>query len=220
MPSTLLPQAFWFRVAVPCIRVDGVPKSGRAKSLFDLAESCRLPDFAALDGRSSWVDARAAWNERGLALQFQIRGKQGPIVPSHTPVDFADGIQVWIDTRDARDVHRATKYCHRYFFSFESNVPTGFDMKVQLLKIHRAAAEPSGVRPDSVRAQGEAFRGGWSVRAFLPAAALHGFDPDTTRRLGFTYQVTDAVRPPQWLTLGSEFPVAEDPSLWATLELA
>lgn len=219
MPATLLPNAFWFRVAVPCREIADIPKTGPAKILFDLPESHRLPDFTSLDGKPSWLDARAAWNNRGLAFQFEVRGKQGAVVASHTPAEYADGVQLWIDTRDARDVHRATKFCHRYFLSFESNVPTNLDMKVQLLKIHRAAGDPSGVRSEAVRVQGLALRGGWIVRVFLPSAALHGYDPETNRRLGFTYQVTDATCPPRWLTVGGEFPVAEDPSLWATLEL-
>ena len=58
-----------------------------------------------------------------------------------------------------------------------------------------------------------------SRMGLLPAEALNGFDPDTNRRLGFAYQVTDPDRGDQFLGVGREFPVAEDPSLWATLEL-
>ena len=57
------------------------------------------------------------------------------------------------------------------------------------------------------------------MEMFLPAEALHGFDPETNRRLGFAYLVTDPDREDQYLTVGREFPIGEDPSLWATLEL-
>jgi hypothetical protein len=63
------------------------------------------------------------------------------------------------------------------------------------------------------------LRMGWRMEVFLTAEALHGFDPETNRRLGFAYQVTDPVRGDQFLSVGREFPVGEDPSLWATLEL-
>ena len=38
---------------------------------------------------------------------------------------------------------------------------------------------------------------------FLPAAALNGFDPETNRRLGFAYQVSDHMREDQFLGVGS-----------------
>jgi len=42
--------------------------------------------------------------------------------------------------------------------------------------------------------------------------ALNGFDPETNRRLGFAHQVTDPEREDQFLGVGREFPIAEDPS--------
>ena len=54
---------------------------------------------------------------------------------------------------------------------------------------------------------------------FLPAKALHGFDPETNRRLGFAFQVSDAEREDQFLGVGRDFPIGENPSLWSTLEL-
>ena len=49
--------------------------------------------------------------------------------------------------------------------------------------------------------------------------ALNGFDPDTNRRLGFAYQIADHVHDDQFLGVGREFPLGENPSLWSTLEL-
>ena len=73
------------------------------------------------------------------------------------------------------------------------------------------------VRPDPSRA--ELLKTGWSLELFLPAKALHGFDPETNRRLGFAYQVSDHEREDQFLGVGREFPLGENPSLWSTLEL-
>ena len=54
---------------------------------------------------------------------------------------------------------------------------------------------------------------------FLPAAVLTGFDPEEHPRWGFTYVVHDRERGNQVLSVGTDFPVAEDPSLWSVLEL-
>lgn len=65
----------------------------------------------------------------------------------------------------------------------------------------------------------ERIKGGYRLETFLPAAALNGFDPEEHPRLGFFYAVRDLEHGEQTLSVGTEFPFADDPSLWATLEL-
>ena len=60
---------------------------------------------------------------------------------------------------------------------------------------------------------------GYVMSAFIPAAALTGFNPTDHPRLGFTYYLFDRELGQQFFSLGSEFPFASDPSLWGTLEL-
>ena len=62
-------------------------------------------------------------------------------------------------------------------------------------------------------------RTSWVLELFLSSQALNGFDPDTNRRLGFAYQIADFVHDDQFLGVGRDFPVGENPSLWTTLEL-
>ena len=75
-------------------------------------------------------------------------------------------------------------------------------------------------RPAWSSPRAERTLSGWRLELFFPAESLHGFDPETNRRLGFAYQVTDPDRGDQFFGVGREFPVGEDPSLWATLRLA
>jgi hypothetical protein len=63
-------------------------------------------------------------------------------------------------------------------------------------------------------------KNGYWLEAFLPAAVLHGFDPEQNPRLGFYYAVRDAELGEQFLSVGADFPYWEDPSLWSVLELA
>ncbi len=53
----------------------------------------------------------------------------------------------------------------------------------------------------------------------MPGSVLNGFDPEQNPRLGFYYAVRDAELGEQVLSVGSEFPYWEDPSLWSVLEL-
>lgn len=212
-PAPLLPQAFWFRVAAACERIDALPrKRGR---LLDLPAQCRLPDLAELEGEPSWADVRTAWNPGGLGIAIEVSGLSTRSRDAAPPPGA--GVQLWLDTRDTRDVHRATRFCHHFAVTFEERSPGG--VKVAQKPIHRATADAPTAAADDIVAQAERLKGGWRVELFFNAQALHGFDPETNRRLGFAYQVRDGWREDQFFGVGAEFPIATDPSLWSTLEL-
>jgi hypothetical protein len=219
MTTPLLPQAFWFRLAVPCRRVDGLPLPAAKGRLLDLPDSCALPRTAALDGKPSWADVRVAWNPSGLAIAVEAAGSNGARAAAVRPAG-ADGLQLWVDTRDTRDVSRATRFCHRFvakLVGLGGRGPLG--VEVAQRSIARALADAPTCRPEVIPARAERLRNGWRLELFLPAEVLNGFDPETNRRLGFAYQVSDPDREDQFLGVGREFPVGENPSLWATLEL-
>jgi len=48
---------------------------------------------------------------------------------------------------------------------------------------------------------------------------LAGYDPEQHPRLGVYYAVRDHEKGDQFLAVNADFPVADDPSLWAVLEL-
>ena len=220
MGKPLLPQAFWFRFCAVCPRVDEIPCSSVRGGLLDLPEVCTLPDFAALEGRTSWASVRVGWNPHGLGIAVLAVGRAGQeTVTLERPEGFAD-VDFWIDTRDTRNVSRATRFCHR-FSAHLTLSRGGKSLGVELTQraIARALADAPMTASDKLKAQASLTRSGWTLEIFLPASALHGFDPDTNRRLGFAYQVSDHERESQFLGVGRDFPVGENPSLWATLEL-
>jgi hypothetical protein len=224
MTAPLLPQAFWFRLAIPCRRIEGLPRRASAGRLLDLPASCRLPTTAPLDGLTSWADVRAAWNPGGLAVAVEAAARPGPrMAADEYRPEGIDGLQVWIDTRDTRTVSRATRFCHKFNARLRGLAGRGaLQVEVQQKPIARAVADAPIGRSDLIQARAERLQGGgWRLELYLPAEVLHGFDPDTNRRLGFAYQVTDPdpERQDQFLGVGREFPVGENPSLWSTLEL-
>jgi hypothetical protein len=218
MSAPLLPQAFWFRLAIPCRRIDGLPRTqGR---LLDLPEACILPGTATLEGREPWAEVRVAWNPGGLAIAVEATGRAGTIRHDPDRPEAAEGVEVWVDTRDTRTIHRASRFCHRFVAVLaprgRASAP---DVAVAQKTIHRALADAPSCPPGSISARAERRRGGWRLELFLPAEALHGFDPETNRRLGFSYRAIDPDGADQFLGVGREFPVGEDPSLWSVLEL-
>ncbi len=218
MTRALLPQAFWFRVAVTARRIDAMrPTEG--PRVLDLPASSALPDFAQLEGSTSWAQVRAGWNPLGLGLMVVADGLSDEQLDIGRPEGFAE-VHFWVDTRDTRDVSRATRFCHHFVVRIARWSSRGkLEADVSQRPIARAVADAPIYRGDLILSRAEITKSGWSLELFLPAQALNGFDPDTNRRLGFAYQISDRVRPDQFLGVGREFPVGENPSLWATLEL-
>jgi hypothetical protein len=214
----ILPQAFWFRISVPCLHVDDMPGSGPSGRLLELPESCALPGLQQIGGPASWAEVRVGWNALGLGIVVLADGVSEQQM-SPRPEGFAIA-HFWIDTRDTRTVSRATRFCHHFVARLEPRKTRGqLGVKVGMRSIARAVAEPPPCPPDLIASRAQVSRSGWTLEVFLPAQAFNGFDPETNRRLGFAYQITDFVRDDQFLGVGRDFPVAENPSLWATLEL-
>jgi hypothetical protein len=87
-------------------------------------------------------------------------------------------------------------------------------------KINRALEDAPMAAANTVALRVFTKVGGYTLEAFVPAAAMHGYDPEQHSRLGFFYAVRDEELGEQTLSVGPEFPFWEDPSLWSVLELA
>ena len=131
----------------------------------------------------------------------------------------SDGLQVWIDTRDVHNVHRANRFCHRFIF-----LPDGGGRRLDgpmaaWLAINRAREQPRPIEAGQLHVRSEKRPHGYRLEAMIDAAALTGFDPSEHPRLGFALAVIDRELGEQTLGVGSPMAYQEDPSLWATLEL-
>jgi len=167
----------------------------------------------------SWAEVRVGWNAQGLGIAVLAEGVADVQLASDRPEGFADA-QFWVDTRDTRDVSRATRFCHRFVAPLRVRESgRRLDVDVAQRPIARALADPPMSKSGLIEARAELGRSGWLLELFLPAQVLHGFDPDTNRRLGFAYQIADHVREDQFLGVGRDFPIGENPSLWTTIEL-
>jgi hypothetical protein len=214
----LIPGPFLFRVAYPCQYIKGLP-SPDADRLLDLPATCRIDNFAGPEGKANYADVRVAWNTLGLAVQAEVKGKSQEPQGQATRLRGSDGLTLWIDTRDARTSHRASRYCHQYHF-----LPTGGGADADepvfgQTKINRALQDAPMASTAEVPFRCHRNKRGYILEAFLPATVLGGFDPEQNRRLGFYYAVRDSELGNQVLSVGAEFPYWEDPSLWSVLEL-
>ena len=216
----IVPNRFLVRVAHPCPFVKDAPRDpDEDDHLVDLPDAARLDNFAALDGAKNFADVRLAWNDFGLAVQCEVKGKEQPPAGDADKPKSADGLWLFVDTRDARAGHRASRFCHHFLLLAAGGGADKDEPVVAQAKINRAQQDAPAANLGDVLVRGSRVRGGYRLEAFVPAAALHGFDPQEHPRLGVYYCVRDQELGDQFLGVGWDFPFAEDPSLWAVLEL-
>jgi len=214
----LVPYGFLFRLAYPCLYLTDIPRES-SDDLLDLPEVCRLDNLADLDGRHNFADVRLAWNEGGIALQVEVRGKDQLPAGDVARPRQSDGVTLWLDSRDARTSPRASRYCHQLHFLAAGGGPERDEPVFVQTRINRALHDAPLVTGNAVAFQCLRRRSGYLLEAFLPAPTLNGFDPEQNPRLGFFYAVRDRELGEQTLGVGSDFPYGEDPSLWCVLEL-
>jgi hypothetical protein len=218
--NTLLAPRFLFRFAVPVLRRGVIWKAGGVA----LEESHRLLNLAELDAGTAdrepaFADVRMAWSPDGLVFNVRVDGKRQAPWCREGRLEDSDGFTVWIDTRATLNIHRASRYCHRYVF-----LPTGGghgqnEPLADQLLINRARENARPIRPRELQAASKLTKSGYWLAALVPAVALGGWDPQQHRQIGFTYAVFDRELGRQTFATGSAFPFEEDPTCWAAVEL-
>ena len=206
-----------------------LPSSGRGPSrrgqlrLLGLPDACRLPQTALLDGKQPWAEVKVGWNPQGLAVEIEAEGKLDTLGNDERP-EVGFGVQLWIDTRDTRNVSRATRFCHR----FDARILTGtardaVRVSIQQKPIARGKRGRCPDRKEPVdrvsdrKTENTLAAGG--VLAFGNAARVRSRDEPAAR-----FRVSEFMDPDRGGEFLAEwglaqFPVGENPSLWSTLEL-
>lgn len=214
--SAVLPPAFFFKFAIPVMFQAEMPQ--KRGGLLKLSDACRLPQVNLLENETPFAELRLAWNEKGLGVSVEVRGKSMPVSSQAGNPTASDGLQIWIDTRNTQSIHRASRFCHRFcFLPVESETkPTPIGRE---LSINRAREDRELANSEDLGVECKIRKDGYRLEAWLPAKSLVGFDPDANPQLGFYSLIQDAELGRQFLTVNDDFPFAEDPSVWSTLEL-
>jgi len=155
-----------------------------------------------------------AWNESGIGVQVSVAQKRQLPWCRDSRLDDSDGFHLWVDTRSSPGIHRATQFCHRFLWMPAGGGPQREHPVAALIPINRARANPKPIRADALKIAAVPRHDGYQLSGFAPAGCLTGFDPSDQRRIGFYYAVVDRELGWQTFSLGPEYPVIEDPSLW------
>jgi len=218
--NTLIAPRFLFRFAVPVARHEPIWSPGGV----ELDESYRLPNLAALDAGTAdaerpFADVRMAWGPDGLLFNVHVTGKKQPLWCRDSRLDDSDGLSVWIDTRATLNIHRASRYCHRFAFLPAGGGRGHAEPLADQLLINRARENARPVRARELQVASRITKNGYWLAALAPAVALGGYDPQQHRQLGFTYAVFDRELGLQTFAAGQAFPFDEDPTCWALVEM-
>lgn len=214
----LLPSRFLVRLLYSCPYVKDMPLDDE-DSIIELPEAARLDSFADMDDAPNFADVRLGWNETGVGFTVDVKGKENFPIGDVARPRQSDGVTLWIDTRGDRTSHRATRTCHQFHFLAAGGGANKDEPAFVQTKIHRALQDAPLSSSADVPFRFEQRKGGYRVEAFLSANVLTGFDPDQHPRLGVFYAVRDFEKGEQTPGADSDFPFAEDPSLWASMEL-
>ena len=212
-----IPRRAFFAFAFACpYRSDPPVIDGQLR---DWDDRFKMPDLIDLEGERVFAGVFTAWNETGLYLALEVSKPAALAVDPRRPAR-GDGLQVWVDTRDVRGAHRASRYCHHFCFLPRGGGDAGSEPLAAQLRIRRARAQARICDPAEFSVASRVLKIGYRMEVHIPATALTGFDPDENTRLGFTYLLKDRRLGRQSWTADEPLPVSYDPSLWGTLELA
>jgi hypothetical protein len=186
-----------------------------------LPDEAILPCLSAeLAGQAKFAQVRLAVGKDALFLQADVQGKQKLPWCRESRMEDSDGLHVWIDTRNSREIHRATKYCSRFGFSPMGRGPKADLPFVGWAPINRARENPSPPPDDQMAIRARITEGRYRLVAALHFDALAGLDLADFPTVGFYFAVADRELGWQSLALQPDLPVMDNPSLWAQLKLA
>lgn len=188
---------------------------------WQLPPEAELPPLgASISGQNQFARLRLAVSDSALWISAHVTGKRQLPWCRESRIEDSDGLHVWLDTRNSREVHRATRFCHRFVFA-----PLGRGAKSEKpfagwAPINRARENSRPPAEKLLYAQSKVTATSYDLFATLQWQALSGFDRADFPVIGFYVAVVDRELGWQSLGLSPPLPVVEDPSLWYDINLA
>ncbi|HSX26850.1 MAG TPA: hypothetical protein VLE89_07600 [Chlamydiales bacterium] len=173
-----------------------------------------LPSTADMLDEESFADVYAAWNVDKLAFYIAVHRPFQKVGEG----DFrrGDSVELFIDTRDLKSKGVVSRFCHHFVF-FPVQVQNFLGREVTRFRnedMHRLC------HPEDLQVNADLDEDSYRLSIEIPAHCLHGFDPVSFPRLGFTYRINRAEGPPQHFAVSSdEYTIEQHPATWGTLQL-
>ncbi|MEM8727163.1 MAG: hypothetical protein AAGE99_00385 [Chlamydiota bacterium] len=189
----LSPAPFFdVRVAVPKADKNGLFKRGV------------VLDGSGLTGEGSLAQVSLLWSLTGLF--FAVDVKRG--------IETGDCLELFIDTRDLKNSHVISRFCHHFIFYPEE------EKGVEMNRFRGDDSHPLA-DPSLFSIKTTVKRSAYLIEIGVPQKVLYGYDPLEFKRLGFTYRFRKKSGERQHFNLSSDlFHIEKHPALWASLILS
>lgn len=173
-----------------------------------------LPDTTGWLAEERFADVALAWSHAGITIQVFV-GK--PFEEAFYP-KYAEGdaVELFFDTRDLKTAGFATRFCHQFVF-----LPQAVQ-GIIAQEVSHFRTEDTHPLCDAAELQVVPLMGkkDYALQIFIPSHCLHGFEPSTFDRIGFTCRIHRFRGAPQHFALSSQhFSLEQHPRLWASLTL-
>lgn len=173
-----------------------------------------LPSTADMLGEDQFADVYTSWNVDKISFYISS------CVPFQNAGDGdfrkGDSVELFIDTRDLKTKGVVSRFCHHFVF-FPVQVQNFYGREVTRFRgedIHRHC------HPEDLQVVPDLDDDSYNLLIEIPSACLHGFDPLSFPRIGFTYRINRTDAPPQHFAVSSEeYAIEQHPATWGTLKL-
>jgi hypothetical protein len=165
-------------------------------------------------GEEAFADVYAGWNVEKVAFYLIVRAPFQKIGEG----DFrrGDSVEMFLDTRDLKTKGAVSRFCHHFVF-FPAQSQNFYGREVTRFRsddMHRLC------HPEDLQVVPHIEANGYRMSIEIPAHCLHGYDPLSFSRLGFTYRINRTGSPSQHFAVSSEeYAIEQHPATWGTLKL-
>ena len=217
-----LTTAGGFTVAKPIIPNHyTIPKANNIKldgDLSDWPKASQWPQWMlGVDLGKSATDLRVAWSDEGLYVAYAIDNSK---IISNEPHNFwnGDAVEILIDSGDKKTHRDFEKGDHQFWMV--PQLDKGTPYLGQWKRKDEIAKTRYGIK--TVQGSAKAFKKGYLVEAFIPAAEIAGFEPKSGVSIGFAVLFTirghDHARNVYW-PVKKQWTVTNWPKTWGSLKL-
>jgi hypothetical protein len=179
-----------------------------------LGKKLLLPDTSELLNEESFSKLFLTCLSESLVLHADIKK---PFEECFYPeYEHGDSLELFIDTRDLKTAGFMTRFCHHFL------ILTTYVKGVTSREITRFRTEDVHPLCDPLDLEVKASFSSshYSLEVSIPAHCLHGYDPASFNRIGFTYRLNRPGGSAQHFSVSSHYySIAQHPSLWATIQM-
>lgn len=182
-------------------------------SLKTMRRSFLLPDTSEWLAEERFAEVALAWSESGIFINVYV--DKAFEEASYPRFAEGDAIELFFDTRDLKTASFATRFSHQFVFLPEAV------QGITAQEISHFRTEDTHPLCDSfdLQLKTEMGKKDYEMQIFIPSHCLHGFDPSSFERIGFTYRIHRYRGAPQHFALSSQhFSIEQNPRLWASFK--